>query len=47
MTVFYPWNEIQYLGCSWSEKVEAVRSKMVNEKASICVFTKLDEIACK
>lgn len=32
-------------GCSWSEKVEAVRSKMVNEKASVCVFTKLDEIA--
>lgn len=32
-------------GCSWPKKVEAIRSKMRNENASVCIFTKLDEIA--
>ncbi|XP_052834495.1 xaa-Pro aminopeptidase 1 isoform X2 [Octopus bimaculoides] len=32
-------------GCSWPEKIEYVRSKMLKEKATICIFTQLGEIA--
>ncbi|GAB1604775.1 xaa-Pro aminopeptidase 1-like [Argonauta hians] len=32
-------------GCTWPKKIEYVRSKMSKEKATICVFTQLGEIA--
>ena len=39
--------QIKYTGKSISEKVEAVRKKMVEEKVSALVVEALDEVACK